>query len=97
MNQDKQRLKRLFKAARKSPREAPASIPLALEARILAAWRSPAPEEDMSWMASSFRRAVICAAVVMVASIGWSQFMDAREVPGAMALSNLVPDIRIVP
>ena len=97
MNQNEQRLKRLLKAASKASGETAGSIPVALDARILAAWRTSAPEDDLSWMASSFRRAVICAALVMVVSIGWSQFMDARDVPGAAALSNLVPDIKIVP
>jgi hypothetical protein len=33
----------------------------------------------------------------MVASIGWSQLSNVREVPGAMALANLAQDIQIVP
>jgi hypothetical protein len=97
MNREEHALKRLLASARKSPRETAGSIPFSQEARILAAWRSSAPGEDLSWMAGSFRRAVILAGIVMVASIGWVQFMNAREVPGAQALSNLVPDVRIVP
>ena len=97
MNRDEHRLKRLLKAARKSQRETPVSIPFALEARILAGWRSTATEEDWSGMVSYFRRAVACAVLVMVASIGWSQFTNAREVPGALALSNLAQAVQIVP
>ena len=96
MNRDEHRLKRLLKAARKSQHETPVSIPLALEARILAGWRSSAPEEDWSGMASCYRRAVFCAVLVMVATIGWNQFANAREVPGAMALSNLAQAVQIV-
>ena len=46
---------------------------------------------------SCFRRAVVCAILVMGVSVGWSQFTTAREVPGAMALSNLAQAVRIVP
>lgn len=95
MNRDENILNRLLKTARKSQRETPVSIPFALAARILAGWRSSAPEEDWSGMASCYRRAVICAVLVMVATIGWSQFTDAREVPGAMALSNLAQAVQI--
>ena len=97
MKRDEHILKRLLKAAGKSQRETPGAMPFPLEARILAGWRSSVPEEDWSWLASSFRRAVICAVLVMVVSIGWSQFSTAREVPGALALSNLAQSVQIVP
>ena len=97
MNRDEHRLKRLLNAARKSQGETPVSIPIALEARILAGWHSSAPEEDCSGMAGCFRRAVACAVLIMVASIGWSQFMSVREVPGGLALSNLTQAVQIVP
>jgi hypothetical protein len=97
MNHDEHRLKRLLKAARKLQRETPVSIPFSLEARILAGWRSSAPEADLSSMVGCFRRAVICAVLVMVVSIGWSQFTNAREVPGAVAFANLAQEIQIVP
>lgn len=97
MNRDEHILKRLLKAAKQPRRETPVSMPFALEARILAGWRSSAREEDWSGMMSCFRRAVACAILVMGVSVGWSQFTTAREVPGAMALSNLAQAVRIVP
>lgn len=96
MNRDEHILKRLLKAAR-SQRETPAEIPFPLEARILAGWRSSVAEEDWAGMVSYFRRAVACAVLVMVVSIGWSQFTSAREVPGAVALENLAQAVQIVP
>ncbi len=97
MNRDAHILKRLFKAAGQSRRETPEAMPFALEARIIAGWRSSVADEDWVGMVSYFRRAVACAVLVMVVSIGWSQFRDAHEVPGALALSNLVQVAQIVP
>ena len=97
MKRDEHILRRLLKAAGQSRRETPAAMPFPLEARILAGWRSSAPADDWLHLASFFRRAVICAGLVMVASIGWSQLSNAREVPGAVALANLAQNIQIVP
>ena len=97
MNRDEHILKRLLKSASRSQHETPDSMPFATEARILAGWHSSAPQEEWLFLASYFRRAVICAVLVMVASIGWSQFSTAREVPGATVLANLAQDIQIVP
>jgi hypothetical protein len=97
MNRDEHRLKRLLKAARKPQRETPVSIPFALEARILAGWRSSAPEEEALIPVSFFQRAAICAVLVMVASAGWSQLSNVREVPGTIALANLAQNLQIVP
>ena len=97
MKRDEHILKRLLKAAARSPRETPAAIPFPLEARILAGWRSSVAAEDWTGMVSCFRRAVACAVLVMVVSIGWSQFTNAREVPGAVAFANLAQAVQIVP
>jgi hypothetical protein len=97
MNRDEHILKRLLKAAGQSRRETPVSLPFALEARILAGWRSAAPEEDPLIPAVFFQRAAICAVLIMVVSIGWSQLSNAREVPGAIALAQLARGIQIAP
>ena len=97
MNHEEQALKRLLAAAKRSQRETPAALPFALEARILAGWRSAGPEDESLLLATLFRRAVIFATVVMVASIGWSQVGDAGEVPGAAALANLESVMQVVP
>ena len=97
MNRNEHILKRLLKAARRSRRETPVAMPFPLEARILAGWRSSAPDEDRLWLAGLFRRAVMCGLLVMGVSIGWSQLSNAPEVPGASALVQLAQDIQIVP
>src|SRR5438552_6951179 len=97
MNRDEHVLQRLLKAARKSQRETPEEMPFPLEARILAGWRSGVPTEDWTGMVIYFRRAVACAVLVMVVSIGWSELTSAREVPGATALENLAQAVQIVP
>ena len=97
MNRDEHILRRLLKAAAKSQRDTPAEIPFPLEARILAGWRSSGTAEDWTGMVSYFRRAVICAILIMIVSIGWSELSNAREVPGAAALANLAQAVQIVP
>ena len=97
MNQDEQALRRLLKAASQSPTETPEAMPFALEARILAQWRRGAAEDDSMLLASLFRRAVVCAGVVMLVSIGWSQFSAAREVPAATTLARLEQVIPVAP
>jgi len=97
MNREEHILKRLLKAAGRPQRETPVAMPFPMEARILADWRSSATVEDWTGMVSYFRRAVACAVLVMVVSIGWSQFTEAREVPGAAAFTNLAQAVQIVP
>ena len=97
MKRDEHILRHLLKAAGRSRRETPSAMPFPLEARILAGWLASAPEDDWLCLTRFFRRAVICAGLVMVASIGWSQLSNAREVPGAVALANLASNIQIVP
>jgi len=97
MNHDEQALGRLLKAASQSPTETPEAMPFALEARILAQWRRGVAGDDSMLLASLFRRAVVCAGVVMLVSIGWSQFSAVREVPGATTLARLEQVIPVVP
>jgi len=97
MNHDEHALKRLLKAASRSQAKTPDAMPFGLESRILANWRRDEAEDDSVLLASLFRRAVICASIVMVVSIGWSQLAAAREVPGAVVLTNFEEVIRVVP
>jgi hypothetical protein len=97
MNRDDHSLRRLLKAARSAPPATPAPPPFRVVARILAGWRSAAPGEDSACLAVLFRRAVIYAVFIMIATIGWSQLSAAHEVPGALALAHLEQAIQIVP
>ena len=89
MNHDEQTLRRLLNAASRWSTETPETMPFALEARILAQWRRGAAEDDSALLASLFRNAVVCAGVIMLMTIGWSQLSAAREVTGATTLARL--------
>lgn len=97
MNHDERSLSRLLKAAAQSPRDIPATMPFPLEARILACWRSARLDDEMLLLATLCRHAMMFAAVVMVGSVGWNHFSNAREVPGEVVLAQLAKDIQIVP
>ena len=97
MKRDEHILKALLRAAGRLRTETPVAMPFPLEARILAGWRSAAPEADWLTLTSFFRRAVICAVLVVVVSFGWSELSKAREVPGAAVLAQLAQDIQIAP
>lgn len=97
MKHDEQALERLLRAARRAQSETPVSMPFPLEARILAGWRSGAPEDESLLLATLFRRAVFFATVIMILSIGWSQMEDTPKVPGAVVIANLEKAIQVVP
>lgn len=83
-----QSLERLFKAAARAPRPAPEPLPCPLETRVLAEWRSLAREDEFAWLAGLFRRAVICAGVVMLLSIFWSHREKPNTAAVVVALAN---------
>jgi hypothetical protein len=97
MKHDEQALQRLLEAARRSQPEPPDALPFGLEARILAGWRAAGPEDESLLLAMLFRRAVIFAALIMVAAIGWSRLEEATRVPGATVIANLEKVLQIVP
>ena len=97
MNSEDNMLKRLFKAANQTHPETQDAMPFPLQARILAGWRSLAPESESLVLVGMFRKAVICGVLIMVVSIGWSQLRDTHEVPGSVALVNLEKVIQVVP
>ncbi|MEO8429437.1 MAG: hypothetical protein ABI651_20280 [Verrucomicrobiota bacterium] len=65
-------LKRLFKAAASVPQPEPCAPRFALEARILAAWRTSRSAGESSGMLRFFRIGLGLAAVLMVVIIGLS-------------------------
>ena len=73
MNRDDLKLQRLFKAA-KSAQAAPAEeMPLYLAGRVIAHWRAGTVKDD-SWqmLVLVFRRALVCAGIVMLFTLAWS-------------------------
>jgi hypothetical protein len=97
MNRHEHSVRRLLKAARSVRPETTATPPPPPMARLLAGWRAAAPAEDPASLAILYRRAVICAVLVMVACLGWSDLSNAREEPGVMVLTSLAREVQIVP
>jgi hypothetical protein len=97
MNHLNQSLDRLFKAAAQAPREDPPPLPFILEAETLARWRSRIPDEETEHLAVLFRRAVICASMIMLASIGWSRLEHEREPAVATVLTQYEIAMDILP
>ena len=90
-------LQRLFRAAASANKASPVSPPPALASRVLSHWRDAADEGEFAALASLFRRAVACAAGIMVLSIGWGWMQSRAENPGETALANYALNIQLPP
>jgi hypothetical protein len=92
-------LKRLFNAAAQAPSEAPGPLPLPVESRVLAQWRSGADADDSAPLTVFFRRAVICAGLVAGLSIVWSYRENnnaaGNAAAGTLALANYEINLRL--
>jgi len=67
------RLQRLFEAVKAAPpADEEESMPGRLRARVLADWRASGLDTAGHGLALLFRGALICAGVVMLASVAWS-------------------------
>jgi hypothetical protein len=97
MNQFGHSLRRLLRAAARAPKESPVALPPFLEARLLAQWRSTAPEDESALLAVFFRRAVVCAGLTMMLSIGWNWLGDRGEVAGAPPLADFEIALQTMP
>lgn len=96
MNQSDHSLRRLLRAAARAPKESSVSLPPFLETRLLAHWRSTAPEDESVLLAAFFRRALVCAALVMTLTIGWN-WLGNRGDAGARALTNYEARLQVLP
>jgi len=83
------RLRRLFKAACRTPEPAIDPMPDHLQTRILAHWRAGArPEDSLLLLGLFFRRALIGAALVMFVCIAWSYHGLTTQPDSEIALVN---------
>ena len=73
MNRDDLKLDRLFAAARPAEPVPADEMPPYVATRVIAHWRAGALKDD-SWqiLVLVFRRALLCAAVVMLSTLAWS-------------------------
>lgn len=71
MNPSNDPLDRLLKSAARAPKAEPGPASFALEARVLAAWRTTR-NDDGDFLLGWFRRATLCACALAVASLAWN-------------------------
>jgi hypothetical protein len=73
MKNPESQLLRLLAMARQAPPQPTRAMSPHLQTRVLAHWRSTGTDDEMlRSLHALFRRALVCAAVLMVASIVWS-------------------------
>jgi hypothetical protein len=80
---------RLLQAAAQAPKTSAEQMPFGFDTRVLAQWRSRPREDDFAWLLSGlFRRAVICASLLMVACIVWGSHEKTSTATSVVALAN---------
>ena len=94
-----QQLECLLKAAARAPRPATSEAPFALEAKVLARWRSlPGGAGDLAHMLLPLlRRAALCACVLMLLSIAFSYRTILTGDSEETTLANAALDLTLLP
>ena len=90
-------IRRLLRAAARAQDEAPATMPFFLEIRILDRWRSPARDEPFTQVPVVFWRAVACACLIIVLSVGWSWWGSRSSDAGVAAFANYEAKLQVLP
>jgi hypothetical protein len=90
-------LDRLFRAAARAPKETPASPPFALEAAVFAQWRAGETGDELAFLVNLFRRAALCASLVMVLALGWSWLERINDSPSKTALPKCAVTVQLRP
>jgi len=88
-------LERLFKAAASVPQPETCGPPFALEARILAAWRTSRSAGELSGLLRFFRIGLGLASVLMVVIIGISLRNLAKEPGKEFAMPNVTMNLAL--
>ncbi len=97
MNHIDQSLNRLLKTAAKAPSAELNPPSPHLEVRVLAHWRATKSEDWSELLPWFFRRAVLCAGVIVLSVVGWGMFQNRTTVPGSTALAGLNNSIQVMP
>ncbi len=98
MKNDESKLERLFAAARAADEEPAGEMPERLKTRILADW-GVGSHLDEAWLAVVllFRRALVCASIVMLAALAWT-YSGSSNVPlNDEALANYDLRAQVMP
>ena len=97
MNPD-EKLNRLLKAAAAAPKPQSGAAAFALEARVLARWRTArANDDDNEFLVAWFRRAAIFGCVLAVASLAWMHEARNDLGGGAMAVADSAMQMGVEP
>ena len=87
---------RLLSGAARARRETPETIPFPIEARVLAQWRDGETEDEFAVLVQLFRRAAVCAVVIMTLSGGWN-YVETRNEAGTLALASYAMKMQLPP
>ena len=90
-------LRKLLDAAAQAPAEMPEQLPFALEARVLAQWRSLEVEDEFIQLANFFRKAVAFGSLIMILSIGGSWLQSRGESASLAALTSYAISVPLPP
>jgi hypothetical protein len=90
-------LDRLLRAAAQAPKNVATSPSFALETRVLAHWKAGETGDDAAFLAGQFRRAIVCASLVMVLSIAWSWLAHLNDSPSKTALAKYALALQLRP
>jgi len=90
-------LQKLLAAAARANRDTPEQLPSALEARVLAQWRSVEVENEFAQLVNLFRRAVAFGSLIMILSIGGSWLLSRGESASLTALTSYVITVQLPP
>lgn len=72
MNPIDDQLDRLFKAAAQTRKAGLEAAPFVIETRVIAGWRAGLAAEGRDLLLAWFRRATVCACVLMLLSLAWN-------------------------
>ena len=99
MNPINHQLERLLNSAARAPRPAPGEARFALEAKVLARWRTcPGGVGDLAHMLLPLlRRAALCACVLMLLSIAFSYRTILTGDSDETTLANAALDLTLLP
>jgi hypothetical protein len=89
-------LHRLFGAAHRAPAGS-TEPPFGFETRVLAGWRTVAPEDDSLWMVMLLKRAFVAACVVAFLSVALSYRSLREPVQNELTLADSVIKMTLFP
>jgi len=99
MNSTDHQLEQLLHAAARAPKTPPGEAPFALQAKLLAQWRSAGTGagDIGQFLLPLFRRAAICACLLMLVSIAFSYRSIVSGEDDEVQIANAAVDLTQLP